>query len=344
MKKTFILILAGLLVMGGLSAQAFGKKKANLEILPTMETTSTAANQVWVGTFQLIWNDLINEIIKNPIEFVGQKSIIAEQLNKQNFTTTSLSENSYYKKWGKTSPALKKEIEQGIKEKFNETSDILDGFDWTAGEGRYTLYAMLKKDFEYPEAFNKLDNGTFKGSKGKVAYFGMKKDAPSAMRENVHVLFYNNSNDYAVSIATNGADRIYLYRTNDKKNLNDLYWDMMKKYRISTSNPRFTDNDELKVPVIDFKTEKEFNELCNKQIKGTDLIISKAIETIDFKMNNKGVKLKSEAGMAVKCLALAPERTEPRKFYFDNTYVIFLQEKDKPYFAMRVTDAKKLQK
>ncbi len=344
MKKFLIVLLAGLLVLGGLTTQAFGKKKTDIEILPTMSTSSNAANQIWVGTFQLIWNDLIDEILKNPVEFVGQKSIIAEQLNQKEFTADNLSENAYYKKWGLTSPELKKEIERGIKEKFNEKSDILEGFDWSEEPEKYTLYAMLKKDFEYPEAFNKLDNDSFKGSKGKVAYFGMKEDAPDKMRKCVHILFYNNNNDYAVSIATGGPDRIYLYRTNDNKTLNVLYSDMMKKYRISTTNPKFTENDELKVPVLDFKAAKDFNELCNKQIKGTRFFISKAIETVNFKMDNKGVKLKSEAGMIMMLSALEPYTEEHRKFHFDNTYVIFLQEKDKPYFAMRVTDAKKLQK
>jgi len=344
MKKLLGILLVGLLLLSGLSVNAFGKKKADIEILPAMETKSDAINQVWVGTFQLIWNDLINEIIKNPVEFVHHKSIIAEQLNKQEFTTSDISENSYYKKLGATSPQLKKEIERGIKEKFNEKSDILNDLDWTPGPGRYTLYAMLKKDFEYPEAFNKLDKDYFKGSKGKIEYFGMKEKAPAKMRENVHVLFYNNDTDFAVSIATSGKDRIYLYRTNDNKNLNDLYWDMMKKYRTSTSNPRFTENDELKVPLINFKEKKEFNELCNKQIKGTDFIITKALETVEFKMDNKGVKLKSEAAMSMRCLALLPGAEEHRKFYFDNSYVMFLQENDKPYFAMKVKDAKKLQK
>ncbi len=72
---------------------------ADFEILPTMNSLSDAKNQVWVGTFQLVWNDLVNELVKHPIEFVGYKSVMAENLNRQDFTTEDISENSYYKKW-----------------------------------------------------------------------------------------------------------------------------------------------------------------------------------------------------------------------------------------------------
>ena len=54
----------------------------DLEILPTMNTVSNAKNQVWVGTFQLVWNDLTDELLKQPVEFAGYKSVMAENLNK----------------------------------------------------------------------------------------------------------------------------------------------------------------------------------------------------------------------------------------------------------------------
>ena len=94
-----------------------------------------------------------------------------------------------------------------------------------------------------------------------------------------------------------------------------------------------------------FKSERNFDELCDKQIQNSNLKIAKAIETIDFKMDNKGVKLKSEAAMSVMKMSLMPDELTPRHFYFDDSFVLFLQEKDRqPYFAMRVNDVKGLQK
>ena len=44
--------------------------------------------------------------------------------------------------------------------------------------------------------------------------------------------------------------------------------------------------------MIEFKSEREFPELSNKPIKDSRFLISKAIETVQFKMDEAGVKLK----------------------------------------------------
>lgn len=318
----------------------------DFEIIPTMNTVSKAKNRVWVGTFQLIWNDLIDELIKHPVEFVGTKSIMAENLNRKEITTDDLSDKSYYKKWGLASPAMKKEIEKGIKEKFNETSDILDNFDWTPQDRKYFLYAMLKKDFEYIEPFDKMPDAAFTGSEGNVKYFGIDGDSKYQLRNSVNVLFYNNSNDYAVQLRSKAGDIIDLYRTDDDKTFDLLYSDMLAKTEAFTGVKHLTHIDRFKAPMIEFKEETEFPELCNKPIKNTDFMISKTIETVQFKMDEVGVKLKSEAGMMMMATSAGPSREMPRYFYFNNTYVIFLLDagKTKPYYAMRITDVKKLQK
>ena len=359
-KVYFITLLIGILIMTSLSTYAFNwhfakNKKANkvaypieitktdFEIIPTMDTKSDAKNVVWVGTFQLIWNDLVNELIKHPVEFVGYKSNIAENLNKQSFTVNDISEDAYYKKLGLASPVMKKEIEQGIKEKFNETSDILDAFDWSPAEGKYILYAMLKKNFEYAYPFDVLNDAPFEGSVGDVKYFGIDGNSNSQIKHNIKILFYNNENDYAVSIKSKGDDVIWLYRTDDDKTLDLLYSDMQSKIKDFNAKSFMTSQDRFKAPMIEFKKDKEFNELCNKPIKKSNLMISKAIETVHFKMDEAGVKLKSEAGMMTMRMSI-PVRETPRYFYFNKRYIIFLQDKNtKPYFAMKIEDAKKLQ-
>ena len=347
MKKKITALLAGLFLLGGLSVSALDKHAETLALLPTMNTESTAQNRIWVGTFQLVWNDLMDGIVKGPVIFKGKKSITAEQLNKQDFTKEMLSENSYYTKYGETSPELKKAIEEGIKEKFNETSDVLDSADWTPGAEKYTLYAMLKKDFKFLTAFDKLKQEKFGKNKEKVQYFGIDKNSDKILDETVHVMFYNSSKDFAVVVYTQTDDVLYLYRTNDNKTFDKLYSDMFIKRAKYDGTTDFTEKDLLKIPNISLYKEQSFDELCNRPIKGTNMQLDKALETVDFKMDNEGVKLKSEAIIATKMSALLPaKKVKPRKFYFDNTFVMFLQEqgKDKPYFAMRVTDVAAINK
>ena len=317
----------------------------NFEILPTMDTVSNAKNQVWVGTFQLVWNDLMDELIKQPVEFIGIKSDIADKLNKKSFTTKDISDSAYYKKWGLASYEMKKEIEQGIKEKFNEKSDILDNFDFTPEPDKYFLYAMLKKDFQYLYSFKKLENDKFNGSKGNVKYFGIKSSSDEDARKNINVLFYNSNKDFAISLRSKGDDVIYLYRTDDNKTFDKLYSDMLDKAKAYKGDRDMSGQDKFKAPIIEFKEERSFDELCGKPIKDTKFMISKAIETVQFNMDEKGVKLKSEAAMMVEkaIIGFQPD-IEPRYFYFDDRYVVFIEEQGKkPYFAMKVEDAKELQ-
>ena len=76
------------------------------------------------------------------------------------------------------------------------------------------------------------------------------------------------------------------------------------------------------------------------------MVINKAVESINFDMNKKGVKLKSEGALTAVTTSLNPEDLSPRLFFFDDTFVIFLKEKNKtkPYFALRVNDIRKFQK
>lgn len=347
MKRTLTAAIAGVLLLGGLSVSALDKKSETLALLPAMKYESAAPNRIWVGTFQLVWNDLMDGIVKGPVEFKGKKSKLAEELNAQSFTKEMISENSYYTKYGETSPELRDTIEKAIKEKFDETSDVLNSVDWAPGPNKYTAYAMLKKDFKFLTAFDKLKMERFGKNKEKVQYFGINKKSDKILDKTVHVMFYNSSKDFAVVIYTQTDDVLYLYRTKDDKTFDKLYSDMFIKRAQYEGNSDFTEKDELKVPNIGLYKEQSFDELCNREIKGTNMMLDKALETVEFKMDNEGVKLKSEAVIATKMSAMLPEKNlKPRKFYFDDTFVIFLQEqgKDKPYFAMRVNDVAAINK
>lgn len=108
-----------------------------------------AENSAWCGTFNLIWNDLKNDLAKQDIVFANQTELI-NNLNKGTFTAENLSESSYYKAYGIPSQELKEQIEKAIEEKFNEKSDILGDFDFeNSTEYDYFLYCMLKKNLNF---------------------------------------------------------------------------------------------------------------------------------------------------------------------------------------------------
>lgn len=343
MKKILVSLAILVAMIGGIST-AQAQEVNSIEVLPTMNTQSTAQNRIWVGTFQLVWNELTDKIVKAPVKFLDFDSQMANNLNQKQFKKSNLNEKSYYVKSGIVSPALKAEIEKNIKSKFHETSDILKMFGFTYNPEKIFVYAMLKKDFRFTNAFDKLATGNFGNSQEKVKYFGINDNSNPKLYKNVNVLFYNDDNDFAVKLYTKGKDEVLLYRTNDDKTFDKYYAELNDKTAKYSGDKNFVKNDTLTIPDIKLYQETSFNELEGHQIVGTNMQIDKTIETVDFRMNNKGVKLKSEAAIMLRCMSLAPR--EGRDFTFNNNFVLFLIEKDQntPYYAMKVSDVAAINK
>ena len=318
----------------------------DIEIQPTMDSKPTTQDRVWVGSFQLVWNDFIDKIVFNPIRFREGTPIMVYELNKKAFTVNDISDNSYYKYDGKVKKNTKKIISKAIRRKFKEKSYLLDKLELTHRNDMYIVYSMLNKEFEFVKEFDKLGRYAF-GAENIAEYFGVNKYASADQTSGIRVLFYNDPNDYAVVLNTTGKDYVFLYKNASNKPFKQLYADMKMKEKAYNGRTDFKSVDELRIPNISFFEEKSYDELSNRRIMGTNLSISKALQTVKFNMDNKGVKLKSESGLtAVTTSLLPPEELVPRLFYFDNTFVMFLKEKDKsrPYFALRVNDITKFQK
>lgn len=328
------------------------KKNVNdIEVLATMQD-ELKGDSTWCGTFQLVWNDMQNELVNQDIVFTPQLNIV-ENLNKQSFKENDISEDSYYKKWGLKNLELKEEIEKGIKEKFDETSDILDGLDWSeaglndendASTDRYLFYAMLKKKFEFEKEFTKLKEGNFANKYKNVKYFGIDEETEEKVRNQVEVLYYNSDEDFAVILNTKELEQVILIRNPEGKTFEEIYETANKKVEEFEGNRVFTEQDTLKVPDIDIDLFKQYNELQNQEFvlsNGDTGEIISAMQTIKMKLNNKGGEIKSEAAIDMKTLsAVMNKPEEKRDFNFDDNYAIFLKESDKdlPYFAANIED------
>ena len=313
--------------------------KAELTPTFTSKISSIDTNKVWVGSFNLVWNDFMNDVIGNNIEFENGNSILVEDLNKQSFTTNELNSNSYIKKQGIATLSLKNEIENELKQKFNENnSKILNNIDWN-NSNSYILYAMLKKEFNYLEKFPTLASDTFGESKEKVKYFGLRPDTSQVASKNIEVLFYNSDEDFAIKLKTQEGEEVYLYRTNGiNQSFEENYQEMMEKKSNYTGSNKWQKNDLLKIPFIQVNEVINYDELCGKYIKGTNIYIAQALQTIEFELNNFGGSVKSEA--LIETLRSGKASEKDRKFYYNDDFILYLKEenKEKPYLALRVDD------
>lgn len=338
--KVIIAILCiSILLAGGVYATAkiveSFSGKAKIAPTFTSKISSIDTNKVWCGTFNLVWNDFMNDVIGGKIEFEDGPSELADELNKQTFTVNELNSNSYFKIHGKASFDLKDKIENGIKEKFNEDSKILDKVEWENSEA-YVLYSMLKKEFNYLEKFPTLKDNIFGDSEEKVKYFGIEPDTSQNASKNIEILFYNSEEDFAIKLKTKEGEEIYLYRTTgENKSFEENYKEMLEKQAKYTGDKNWNKNDVLNIPFIKINNEINYDELCGRLIKGTNWYIRQAIQTIDFELNNYGGSVKSEA--LIEALKNAVFETG-RKFIYNEDFILYLKEEDKekPYFALKV--------
>ena len=304
-------------------------------------------NTIWCGTFQLIWNDLKNDLAKQDIVFNPQLKVV-ENLNKETFTVNDLSDKYFYKKIGTPSIALKKEIEKAIKEKFNEKSDILDDFQWESRDPKdYFLYTMLKKEFKFEKAFEELETGKF-GNYENVKYFGIKSSSEGdELRNQVTVLYYNSKNDFAIKLKTTQEDEVILSKNPNGESFNEIYQNIIEKSNNYNGNKKIQEGELVKIPNLKIDQKVEFTGIENRPFlfsNGDCYSIEKALQTIKFELDNTGGKIKSEAGIMLKCeSAVIP--SEIREFSLDDTFAVFLIEsgKDKPYFAGKINDVTKFQ-
>lgn len=319
------------------------KETVGVDVVPTL-SDKISKDTSWCPTFQLIWNDFKNDIVKEDIKF-DEKLDMLDNLNKEGFTLNDISDSYYFKIYGRKNLELKSKIENAIKEKFNQNSDILDKFDWSSEEldsgseviDRYFLYSMLYREFEFNKKFDTF-NDKFK-DKENVEYFGIIKDN-NEIRSQIKVYYYNDENDFAVKLITKNNDEIIVIKNPKGETFDEIYKSVENKKEYE-----FYDTDNFMMPKIDFNVLREYTELENKEINTLDgtYTIEKAIQSIMFSLDEKGGKVKSEAGMDVKYEASS--MVIRRNFYVNDTFTLFLKEsnKEKPYFAVRVDDISKFQ-
>ncbi|MCL1876978.1 hypothetical protein FWF74_03030 [Candidatus Saccharibacteria bacterium] len=336
------------------------KETAGITTVPTMLDEITA-DSTWCGTFQMVWNDMKKEIVGGDVAFFDGNPAMVDNLNKETFKSTMLSDDYYYKTYGLKTLKLKAEIERGIKEKFNETSDVLDDLDWSddgvndpnnPDVDRYLFYAMLRRNFEYQYELAKLDKQKF-DSHENVAFFGTK-GVDSGAYQQFDVLYYNSKDDFAIQINTKDRDEVIFVKNPEGKTFNEIYEKMNAKKDAYKGSRGFQNSDDyiddFKAPNLTMKEKKKYDELVDRKfptIKGYGEIKA-AIQTVQFKINEKGGEIKSEAVIdVIDKLAAIPEPKQPehRYFYLDDTFAIFLREtsKPQPYFAARVNDITKFQ-
>lgn len=317
---------------------------ANMSPSYTSNIKSANTNHIWVGTFQLVWNEFAEKFTDNgKVEFIDGNIPLVEELNQKVFTKKDLSPEDYYMIVEETSPELKEKIKKEVYEKFNiDVTKTLEQMNFKLSPSN-TIYTILVKNFSFKHSFQKLKSEPFNNSTEKVKYFGVDKENDILARENVEILFYNSPNEFAIQLNTKENEQIILYKTEQNKTFPEYQQIIEEKNKQYTGKRKMQYGEELKIPYIKVDTQMNYEELCNKELKRKQGgYIMTAIQNVRFSLDETGGSVISEGTMQDITKSEQKENSikELREFYFDKDFVMFLKEadKEKPYLALKVND------
>ena len=332
LKVILIVILVGALLSGVVYAGTViynnyikNNTNHNISMNPSYQSTldEKTINNLWVGTIDLAWKELENQLGKERIDLEDGNLPIVNDLNSSTFTKDMLDENDY-----------NVTVERTL-------------------TGGYKIDTSLNKELHFLEEFDNFSdnyNWTFGDSEEPIKYFGINNASSEEMNKNIEILFFNrnddnsaNSDDFAIKLKTQEGDEIILYRTNENKNFDEYYNDIQEKANTYTGSKEFLKEDELRIPYVRVNGMIAYNELYNKTIKDTSLYFSDVVQNINFYLNEKGCNLSSQTTLVTEVIGIS---NEPRYCYFDDQFIVFMKEanSNNPYFALKVDNTDILEK
>ena len=298
---------------------------------------------LWCGTFQLVWNE-VGRLVGEDLHFRANEPPDVAILNRKAFTRDDIDEPSYLAVADFVKNNVHDRIRREMRKKFpDETPRFIPSESLTPRPQDIVAYAFLRKNLEFPQPFERLtDPIVFAGT--EVPGFGIgktwKPDHPKLYPQ-VSVLYFRDADDFAVELKTKSpGDRLMLAKLRPESTLRATIDRVLKQ--AATEPDSASLGDVLMVPRLDFDLTRQFGELQgglafkNPKLP-QDLRILSALQNVRFEMNEKGVKLRSEAHIAIGC---AKESTPKpaRLMIFDKPFLILLQRTDAktPYFALWV--------
>ena len=333
LKVILIVILVGALLSGIVYAGTViynnyikNNTNHNISMNPSYQSTldENTINNLWVGTLDLAWKELENQLGKERIDLEDGNLPIVDDLNSSTFTKDMLDSNDY-------NITVERTITNG-----------------------YKIDTSLNKELHFLEVFDNFSNDytwTFGDSEEFIKYFGINNASSEEINKNIEVLFFNRnddnsamSDDFAIKLKTQEGDEIILYRTNDNKNFDEYYKDIQEKTNAYTESREFAEDDELRIPYVRVNGMIAHNELYSKYIKDTNgLYFTDVIQNVNFYLNEKGCNLSSQVTMVTEYLSTS---INARYCYFNDQFVIFMKEANssQPYFALKVDNTDILEK
>lgn len=297
-------------------------------------------NLIYCSTFQLAWNELRDNIIKEDIRLEGNPPL-AGFLNKKLATKDDISEGSYVAMAGFASDGILEKVNNALRSKFGGEAPTVTG---SFAPEDILAYAFLLKDLRFETPFESLKtplrfhsaSGTAKVKAFGIESFNRGNARHTNLQGQVLVLHHKGQGDEIVIrlVSKSPQGEIVLAKIKPAETLLGTIQSVQEIVR-DRQPQRLNDEDTLRVPKLDFDIKHSYSALLNRFHLNpgfTTYYIRMAEQDIRFRLNEKGAMLKSQARIEVE----SEER--PKVLVFDGPFVLYLKEKHAkyPYLAIWV--------
>jgi hypothetical protein len=293
-------------------------------------------NVLWCATFQMAW-DAASRNFGGPIK-LQPASKLADSLNGSRFDPQWIDAGSVFHASGTVGDGVLDRIDQGARARGNR-SKLLGDLRKISKSEDLVFYALLIKDLEFEKPFGKL--GKWKVGKRSVPWFGFTPEQQDTgdLREQVAVHHYAARNDFVIELRSKQTGDQLLLAKLPEAPATPAAAGMAVLKRLRADAPRAEAADLLAVPNLVADEKVSFTELEGRTVPGTDRFVRGAMQTIDFRMDEKGVKLRSEAAITFGCSA--QHRVEPRLMILDPPFAIVMKRANapQPYFVAWIANA-----
>lgn len=317
------------------------------------EAIAGGRNVLWCGSFQLAWNEAC-VLLGEDLHFEPEAAMTAV-LNKKQFTEQDIDEESYAAVAGFVKDDVFTKIQQELDDKFKGKAAprYIPPQELTPRPQDIVAYAYMFKNLEFAVPFERIEEPLTFG-KDKTSCFGVEeefKEEHAEMLEQFEILDYRDENDFIIEFKTKSEkDRVILAKIEPQSTLAATIEAVEKRAAAAPPlQPQF--GDVLKVPKLNFDVTRRYDELENKRLVvnnpkiAPDLFVASAVQNVRFQLDEKGVRLKSESHISMKCAA-PPHPPAKHIMIFDKPFLLMLQRNDAqtPCFALWVDNAELLMK
>ena len=311
-------------------------------------------NVLWCSTFQLVWNEACRAA-GGDIRLTNEPPVVPI-LNQRHASQADVDPASCLVMSGLIEEGIVGKIRKELQGKFQgqASPDLLDSIEPVLPPQGYLAYAYLFRALPFRYPLKRLDEPLMFGA-AKVASFGLRdltarwEDEKKAQQ--IKVPDYKDGDDFIVALQPEDKDeRIVLAKISPADTLGKTV--AAVRSRIAASDPgsgpdrwkqewqrEFQVGESLVIPILNFELWKRYDDLYRKKIttpgplRGMPIVA--ALQSIRFRLDERGAVLKSEAALPA-AKAAAPEK--PRQLIFDKPFLILLERRDaqRPYFALWV--------